>query len=74
MLMNTSGLQHDELFSGLKQKVEDIEVLQQRLARNKAQLLPVFKGIERESEGIACADNARMLINHLRGKGVGDRP
>jgi DNA-binding transcriptional MerR regulator len=74
MPMNANGWQHDELLSGLKQKVQEIEVLQQRLAQNKAQLLLVIKGIEGKPEGMACADNAQMLINRLREEGVGHAP
>lgn len=70
MPMNASGWQHDQLLSGLKQKVAEIEVLQQRLARNKQQLLQVIKGIESKPEGMACADNAQLLINRLREEGV----
>ncbi|WP_434604312.1 MerR family transcriptional regulator [Pseudomonas sp. R3-56] len=70
MPMNAGGWQHDELLSGLKQKVEEIGVLQQRLAQNKAQLLLVIKGIEGKPEGMACADNAQLLINRLREEGV----
>jgi len=70
MPMNASGWQHDELLSGLKQKVEEIGVLQQRLAQNKAQLLLVIKGIEGKPEGMACADNAQLLINRLREEGA----
>ncbi|MBK3431517.1 MerR family transcriptional regulator [Pseudomonas fluorescens] len=70
MPMNTNGWQHEELLRGLKHKVEEIEVLQQRLARNKAQLLLVIKGIEGKPEGMACADNAQLLINRLREEGV----
>ncbi|RBJ82263.1 MerR family transcriptional regulator [Pseudomonas sp. MWU12-2534b] len=70
MPTHASGWQHDQLLGGLKQKVEEIEVLQQRLARNKEQLLLVIKGIEGKPEGVACADNAQMLINRLREDGV----
>ena len=70
MPMNASGWQHDQLLSGLKQKVAEIEVLQQRLARNKQQLQQVIKGIEGKPEGMACADNAQLLINRLREEGV----
>ncbi len=70
MPMNASGWQHDQLLSGLKQKVEEISVLQQRLAQNKEQLLLVIKGIEGKPEGMACADNAQLLINRLREEGV----
>nr|BFD42487.1 MerR family transcriptional regulator [Pseudomonas sp. FFPRI_1] len=69
MPMNAGGWQHEQLLSGLKQKVEEIEVLQQRLAENKAQLLLVIKGVEAKPEGMACADNAQLLINRLRDEG-----
>ncbi|MGP6422385.1 MerR family transcriptional regulator [Pseudomonas sp. B21-051] len=65
MPMKASGWQHDQLLSGLKQKVEEIEVLQQRLAQNKEQLLLVIKGIESKPAGMACADNAQRLIQRL---------
>lgn len=74
MPMNASGWQHDELLSGLKQKVEEIAVLQQRLAHNKAQLLLVIQGIEGKPESMACAENAQMLINRLREEGIGKAP
>jgi len=70
MPMNTGGWQHDELLSGLKQKVEEIGVLQQRLAENKAQLLLVIQGIENKPEGMACEDNAQLLLKRLRDEGV----
>ncbi|MBL0841598.1 MerR family transcriptional regulator [Pseudomonas mediterranea] len=70
MPMDDSGWQQDELLNGLKQKVGEIEALQQRLAQNKEQLLSVIKGIEAKPEGMACADNAQMLINRLREEGV----
>ncbi|WP_010489416.1 MerR family transcriptional regulator [Pseudomonas sp. S9] len=66
MPMNANGWQHDELLDGLKQKVAEIEILQQRLSPNKAQLLLVIKGIEAKPEGMACADNAQMLLHRLR--------
>ena len=71
MPMNAGTWRHDELLSGLKQKVEEISVLQDRLAQNKAQLMLVIKGIEGKPEGMACGDNAQMLINRLREEGVG---
>lgn len=71
MPTNASGWQHDQLLSGLKQKVEEIGVLQRRLAQNKAQLLLVIQGIEGKPEGMECAENAQMLINRLREEGVG---
>ena len=70
MPRSAGGWQHDELLIGLKHKVEEIEVLQQRLAHNKAQLLNVIKGIEGRPEGMACAENTQMLIDRLREDGA----
>ena len=74
MPMNASGWQHEELLSGLKQKVQEIEVLQQRLAQNKAQLLLVIEGIESKPEGMGCVDNTQLLLHRLREEGVAAAP
>lgn len=68
--MNALGWRHDELLAGLKRKVEEIETLQQRLARNKAQLLLVIEGVEGKPEGLACAENTQMLLQRLRAQGL----
>jgi len=68
--MNANGCQHDSLLSGLRRKVEEIEILQQRLALNKAQLLLVIEGVESKPEGMGCADNTQMLLQRLREEGV----
>lgn len=62
----TSGWQHEALLEGLKRKVEEITLLQQRLAQNKTQLLLVIEGIEGKPEGMACADNTQLLLHRLR--------
>lgn len=64
--VNTNGWRHDELLDGLKRKVEEIEALQQRLARNKEQLLLVIDGIQSKPEGMPCADNTQRVLNQLR--------
>lgn len=66
MPVNANVWRHDELLDGLKRKVEEIEVLQQQLARNKAQLLLVIDGIQGKPEGMACADNTQRVLNQLR--------
>ncbi|MDH0646904.1 MerR family transcriptional regulator [Pseudomonas sp. GD03858] len=70
---NAEGWQHDELLAGLKRKVEEIERLQQRLARNKAQLLLVIDGIEGKPEGMPCADNSQRVLERLREEIAQDR-
>ncbi|QVM89045.1 MerR family transcriptional regulator [Pseudomonas entomophila] len=64
--VNASGWQHGELLDGLKRKVEEIDLLQQRLARNKAQLLLVIDGIESKPEGMQCVDNTQRVLDRLR--------
>lgn len=64
--VNAQDWQHEEMLAGLKRKVEEIEVLQQRLAHNKAQLLRVIHGIESKPADVGCADNAQLLINQMR--------
>ncbi|MFI8393722.1 MerR family transcriptional regulator [Pseudomonas sp. NPDC078863] len=74
MPMNAGGWQHEELLRGLKHKVAEIELLQERLAQNKAQLQQVIKGIENKPEGMACADNAQRVLNRLREEGPVNAP
>lgn len=64
--VNAQDWQHEEMLIGLKRKVEEIEVLQQRLAHSKAQLLRVIHGIESKPADVGCADNAQLLINQMR--------
>ena len=68
--MNAKAWQHDEVVSALKRKVVEIEILQQRLAQNKAQLLLVIEGVESKPEGMGCADNTQLLLHRLREDGV----
>ncbi|WP_054884447.1 MerR family transcriptional regulator [Pseudomonas sp. NBRC 111130] len=63
---SSQGWRHDQLLSGLKRKVEEIEVLQQRLARNKEQLLMVIDGIESKPDGMLCVDNTQRVLGRLR--------
>jgi DNA-binding transcriptional MerR regulator len=64
--VNAQDWQHEEMLVGLKRKVEEIEILQQCLAHNKAQLLRVIHGIESKPADVGCADNAQLLINQMR--------
>lgn len=64
--VKAKGWQHDELLGGLKRKVDEIGRLQERLARNKAQLLLVIEEIENKPEGLPCADNSQRVLERLR--------
>lgn len=64
---NAAGWAHDQLLGSLQRKVSEIEVMQQRLAQNKAQLLGIIASIESKPEGMACAENAERVMAQLRG-------
>ena len=64
--VNAQDWQQESMLIALKRKVEEIEILQQRLAHNKAQLLRVIQGIESKPADVGCADNAQLLINQMR--------
>lgn len=66
--LSTDGWQQEELLAGLRGKVAEIEVLQQRLANNKAQLLVAIESIENRQEGESCAENAQRLLERFRGE------
>lgn len=64
--MGSNAWQHDELLTGLKRKVIEIEALQQRLAQSKEQMLFIIEGIENKPVGLQCADNAQRVLGSLR--------
>jgi DNA-binding transcriptional MerR regulator len=64
---DSQGLVHAELLASLQRKVGEIEVMQQRLAQNKAQLLGIIASIESKPEGMPCAENAERVMAQLRG-------
>ncbi|WP_410211542.1 MerR family transcriptional regulator [Aquirhabdus sp.] len=62
---NTKGSHHDELLIRLKQKVIEIDALQQRLTQNKAQLLSMIETIENKPEHLECSANAERVFAQL---------
>jgi len=66
MPAGSQGWKHDELAARLREKVTEIDVLQEQLAQNKAQLLAVIDGIENRPDGIACSDNKQRMFDLLR--------
>ncbi|MCQ9153992.1 MerR family transcriptional regulator [Acidomonas methanolica] len=58
---------HDALIGALTRKVADIEALEARLARNKAQLRYVIEGIETRPADLDCAENARRVLTQILG-------
>ncbi len=56
---------HDQLLKTLKQKVEDLEEIERRIASNKARLLEVLKEIEAKPENMDCATNAERVMSQF---------
>jgi hypothetical protein len=50
----------------LQRKIGEIELMQQRLAQNKAQLLNIIATIESKPEGMACSENAERVLANMR--------
>ncbi len=60
------SFQHDRLLVSLRNKVAEIEALQERLAQNRKHLLTLIAGIEGKPEGLGCEENAQRLLARWR--------
>lgn len=56
---------HDALLESLQRKVAEIDLLQQRLAHNKAQLLVAIDNLRNRPEEMPCAERPRWLLDKL---------
>lgn len=56
---------HASLLNVLRQKVQDIEQMERRLAANKAQLLELLAEIDAKPEDMDCRDNAKRVLSQL---------
>ncbi len=61
---------HAELLDALRRKIGEIELLQQRLAQSKHQLLALANEIEHRDESEACTDRAKRLLGKVQQEGV----
>ena len=57
--------EHDVLIKALRRKVTDIEALELRLARSKANLVTLIEEIEARPDDIDCAANARRVLTRM---------
>lgn len=53
------------LLTTLQKKVADIEMLEQKLAHGKAQLVNVIHEIQQKPDDIDCAANARRVLSQV---------
>lgn len=58
--------QHEALLVSLERKVTEIELLQQRLAQNKAQLLVAIDSVKNRPDALACTDRAQWVLEKLK--------
>lgn len=65
---NLGAWQKDKLLFALKTKVAEIELLRDRLAKSKKQLLAIIGTIEQRPEGLSCDDNTKRVIKRFRQK------
>jgi DNA-binding transcriptional MerR regulator len=57
--------QQDKMLDALKKKVADIEILRERLAQTRGQLLAIIETIETRPEGLSCDDNKKRVLNRI---------
>lgn len=62
---NAANWEHGELIATLQRKIDDIEVMEVRLAQSKAQLRSLIELINSKPEGMACADNALRVMDSV---------
>ncbi|HMN71074.1 MAG TPA: MerR family transcriptional regulator [Rhodoblastus sp.] len=62
--------EHGALIAALRRKVSDIEALQARLARSKADLVALIGEIEAKPDDVDCAENARRVLTRILDKKV----
>ncbi|UJJ31633.1 MerR family transcriptional regulator [Halopseudomonas maritima] len=56
---------HQALTQALRQKIQDIEEIQQRLAENKSRLQEVLIQVEEKPDDIDCATNAKRVWSQV---------
>jgi DNA-binding transcriptional MerR regulator len=67
-----STWQHDALLESLQNKVSEIERLQERLAKNKTQLLLAIDSMKNRPDDLACMDRPQWVLDQLRGEVAND--
>lgn len=67
-----STWQHDALLQSLQNKVSEIERLQERLAKNKTQLLLAIDSMKNRPDDLACMDRPQWVLDQLRGEVAND--
>ena len=62
---NLDEWKHDGLLDALRAKVKEIDALEARLAKSKAQIARLIADIEAKPDDIDCKDNARRVMARM---------
>lgn len=62
---DSASWKHDELLATLRKKIADIEALERRLARSKAELQSLVQLIEAKPADVDCKENAVRVMTTL---------
>ncbi len=62
---NLDEWKHDGLLDALRAKVTEIDALEARLAKSKAQITRLIAEIEAKPDDIDCKDNARRVMAQM---------
>jgi DNA-binding transcriptional MerR regulator len=57
---------HAHMVSSLERKVQQIEAMQQQLARSKAQLLQIIETVRSQPEGMPCAQGRERVLASIK--------
>ena len=65
-MRHSEAWQRQELLAGLRRKLEEITLMQKRLARNRRRLMGVIASIENKPPDIPCKDNMQRVLAKIR--------
>ncbi len=68
--VGSGNWQHDELLEALRRKVTEIDDMQMRLKKNRAQLLAAISSIENRPTEMNCTDRTKWVLDRLRDEAV----
>jgi DNA-binding transcriptional MerR regulator len=60
----------DKLIQALRQKILDIEVMEEHLAKSKSHLQDLIQRVENKPAGMDCAENAGRVLGEFAGDGA----
>lgn len=62
---NLAQWDHQSLLTTLKQKIQDLEELERKVAKNRAMLVKIYQEIQAKPDDIDCIANAERILTGL---------